>query len=198
MNKILKLLLYSCVFALVLSGCVTVQITNEAAPSTDLPEILETTTPEPIEETEDSPTEPAAPTEEEPEDEITAEPVVEASVDMGNGFYLTYDSNLWHVDDSKGYNVLELNGDSKCRILYQFGHGMDSNRFGVDSFNQVIGNTDFQVSRWYLLATGETVVYGFTSGDIYVSVENSNADPLSAYCVEQAEQVMWMSEANGF
>lgn len=198
MNKMLKLLLYSCVFALVLSACVTVQITNEAVPPTDVPEILDTTTPEPVEKTEDSPTEPAIPTEEEPEDEITAVPVVEASVDMGNGFYLTYDANLWHVDDSKGYNVLELKEDSNCRILYQFGHGMDSSIFGADSFNQVIGNTNFQITRWYLLSTGETVIYGFTSGSIYVSVENSNAEPLSDYCVEQAEQVMWMSEASGF
>lgn len=198
MNKVIKLLLYSCVIGLVLSACVTVQITNEADPSTNVPEILDTMTPEPVEETEDSPTKPAATIEEEPEDEITAEPVVEASVDMGNGFFLTYDSNLWHVDDSNANNVLELNEDSKCRILYQFGHGMDSNRFGADSFNQVIGNTDFRVSRWYILATGETVIYVFTSGDIYVSVENSNAEPLSDYCVQQAEQVMWMSEANGF
>jgi|MTBAKSStandDraft_1061840.scaffolds.fasta_scaffold01053_26 hypothetical protein len=198
MNKIMKLLLFSCVFALVLSACITVQITNEAEPSTNVPDIVDTATPEPVEETEDLPSEPAATVEEEPEDEITAEPVVEADVDMGNGFYLTYDSNLWHVDDSKGYNVLELNGDSKCRILYQFGHGMDPNRHGVESFNQVIGNTDFQISRWYILATGETIVYGFTSGSIYVSVENSNAEPLSDYCVEQAEQVMWLSEANGF
>ena len=198
MNKIMKLLLFSCVFALVLSACITVQITNEAEPSTNVPEILDTVTPEPVKETEDSPTEPAAPTEEEPDDEITAEPVVEAEVDMGNGFNLTYDSSLWHVDDSKGYNVLELDGDSKCRILYQFGHGMDPNRHGVESFNQVIGNTDFQISRWYILTTGETIVYGFTSGNIYVSVENSNAEPLSDYCVEQAEQVMWLSEANGF
>jgi len=198
MNKIIKLLLFSCVFTLLLSACITIQIPAETDPPTKEPETVEPATPEPVEETEDSPTEPAAPTEEEPEDEITAEPVVEASVDMGDGFYLTYDLSLWYVDDSKGYNVLELIGDSRCRILYQFGHGMDSSKFGADSFNQVIGNTNFQITRWYLLSTGETVIYGFTSGSIYVSVENSNAEPLSDYCVEQAEQVMLLSEANGF
>jgi len=201
MKKVLILFVFSCIFVLLISACVLTPMPVETNLPTETPAIQEQATPKPDDEIVDLPAEPVVTIENEQEEELTEEPTTEA-VDMGNGFYLTYDSSLWHVDDIAGkYNPLELTEDSRCRMYFQWGHGMDPNRHKVEISYKEIGQTEFEISRWSIIATGDTIVYVFIPvGDLTrnVSVENSDAEPLSDYCIEQAEEVMRLSEAKGF
>ncbi len=134
----------------------------------------------------------------------TPEPRYELMVLRGYGgreFFLTYDPDLWYVDDSSGRNILELIGDTNCRIYFQWGHGMDPARHDLETWHETIGQTDFEIVRWFDIATRKTIVYKFISADdnsIDLSVENPRANPLSDYCIEQAREVISLSEMRGF
>ncbi|MEL7626200.1 MAG: hypothetical protein AAGU15_05010 [Anaerolineaceae bacterium] len=195
MKKILRLILFSCIFILISTGCEPILTPLETDPATEEPKIADTATPEPtVEETIDLPTATA--------EVVTEAPVEIASVDMGNGFYLTYDSTLWYVDAKyDSFNPLVLNEDSRCQIYYQAGHGMDPNRHGVETSIKEIGQTEFIIDRWFLVATGETIVYVIKPVENQlqeVMVDNLRGEPLSDYCIEQAEEVMRLSEVKGF
>jgi len=119
-------------------------------------------------------------------------------VDMGDGFWLTYDTELWKVNSDRGYNFLQSRNYNGCNIMYQFGHGMDMNTFEVNSFSKTLGGKTFDVARWTRISNGDLILLAFYYGSDYFSVENPNAATLSAECEAQAYDVVALSAENDF
>lgn len=119
-------------------------------------------------------------------------------VDIGNGFWLTYDTELWKVNSDRGYNFLQSRNYNGCNIMYQFGHGMDMNTFDANSFSKTLGGKGFNVTRWTRNSNGDLVLLAFYYGSEYFSVEGPNAETLPAECEAQAYDVVALSAENDF
>lgn len=100
------------------------------------------------------------------------------SVDMGNGFYLTYNPEVWDVEGRQGWSNLVLKDFNACKINYLAGHGMDMNVFKVESKDEVLGGKLANVSYWTRISDGSMVLISFHFGDDYLSVEGPNAETL--------------------
>ena len=121
-----------------------------------------------------------------------------ASVEVGPSYYLTYNSQLWKPIDSGGLQKLQLKNDEACTFNYDWGHGIDPDRFDVDFYYKTIGNTEFSITRWYNKSNLETVLYGYRANGRYISVEHHNALAISDECMALADEVMQLSEAKNF
>lgn len=121
-----------------------------------------------------------------------------ASVEVGPSYYLTYNSQLWKPIDSGGLQKLQLKNDEACTFNYDWGHGIDPDRFDVDFYYKTIGNTEFSITRWYYKSNLETVLYGYRANGRYISVEHHNALAISDECMALADEVMQLSEAKNF
>ena len=172
------------------------EIPTVVVPTAIQPESMPTQEPKP---TEVPPT--AVPPTPVPPTPIPPTPVPTVSlgvVDIGNGFWLTYDTDLWKVNNVHGFNILQSRTYNGCDFNYQSGHGMDMNTFGANTFSKTLGGINFDVTRWTRISNGDLVILAFYYGSEYFSVENRNAATLSAECEAQAYDVVALSAEKGF
>ena len=122
------------------------------------------------------------------------------TVECDPGFYLSFDPNVWQKIDGSPGQCLELKGEETCIVHSHWGHGMNPELFDVASSDQKIGNTTFTISRYWRLSSGENILYSFAwdNWNHNVSVENYEALSLSDNCLNQADEVIRLSEARGF
>lgn len=120
------------------------------------------------------------------------------SVDMGNGFYLTYNPEVWDVEGRQGWSNLVLKDFNACKIIYLAGHGMDMNVFKVESKDEVLGGKLANVSYWTRISDGSMVLISFHFGDDYLSVEGPNAETLPENCIRETYQVISQSAEKDF
>lgn len=120
-------------------------------------------------------------------------------VDMGDGFTLFVDSQLWERVKTNGHDYLASKTMSTCHIKYQFEHGMDFQRFQPEIGQKQFGNMTFETKRWYPVDNpSETILYGYYSGDIYISIEDSVASPIADECIAQVDDVLRLSVDKSF
>ncbi len=198
-NKLVLLFIVSLVLCVFLAACrLEINILpSDSEPSTGqtpIEQVLPTTVPP----TEVPPTEvPPTPTDMPPTP--TPEPLETFDVvDMGNGFWLTFDTQYWEINNERGYNFLQSKNYDGCNIMYQFGHGMDWNTYEADMTPKTLGGKEFNVTRWTRISNGDLILLAFYYGEEYISVEGPNAETLPAECETQAYDVVILSAEKDF
>lgn len=120
-------------------------------------------------------------------------------VDIGGGFTLFVDPQLWEIEKKPGHNYLVSKTMRTCQIKYQFAHGMDFRRFQPEIGQKQFGNMTFETKRWYPVDNpSETILYGYYSGDIYISIEDSVASPIADECITQVDDILRLSAEKYF
>lgn len=121
------------------------------------------------------------------------------AVEVGSDFWLTFDPQFWEKVKTNGYDYLVSKTMSTCKIQYQFGHGINSQRFQPEIDQKQFGNMTFETKRWYPVDNpSETILYGYYSGDIYISIEDSVASPIADECIAQVDDVLRLSVDKSF
>lgn len=123
-----------------------------------------------------------------------------SSVDMGGGFTLFYNPDLWKIDDSPFPSLINR-ANEKCVIRYFFGHGMDPEIYDVVQTDFKIGKTNVNNVKWILKENGYLSLEGY-----YFHFMNRNqeiqvyagADENSDSCSEAVLDVLTVSEAKDF
>jgi len=129
----------------------------------------------------------------------TPMPVVTLDVvDMGDGFWLTFDTAYWKINNERGYNFLQSKNYNGCNIMYQFGHGMDPSTFDANMSPKTLGGKEFKVTRWTRISNGDLILLAFYYGSEYFSVEGPKAETLPAECESQAYDVVTLSAEKDF
>ena len=119
--------------------------------------------------------------------------------EVGPDFWLTYDPQLWKVAKRGDLEYLESRSMETCQIKYQWGHGMDFQRFQPEIGQKQFGSKSFETKRWYPVDNpSETILYGYYSGSIYISIENRDASPFPDECIAQVDDVLRLSVDKNF
>lgn len=207
-NKLALFFTVGLVLCILLSAC-TIEInvspkdTKPDEPRTPVEQVQPTTVPPTPTDVPPIPTEipptaiPPTPTEIPPSP--TPMPVVTLGVvDMGDGFWLTYDTALWRINSDRGYNFLQSKNYNGCNFQYQFGHGMDPNTFEANMSPKTFGGKEIKVTRWTRISNGDLILLAFYYGSEYFSVEGPKAETLPPECEAQAYDVVTLSAEKGF